>query len=475
VSKKAKQNITNADCRRPVKTRAKIYDAECTGLYVSLSPTAPPTFFLKYSSNGKRGTCHRLGIYQQGGDGIEARDVAYWRTEGLKLRGRIGGGENIAATARQAQQLQSKQDVTVNQIINERIAWVSALVPKGRDKDGIKLKMGPRKKDWKNMASHLNRFVRPRLGKMIASEVTKHDIAQLQADILAGTLIIRKGKTTKAGSISSARHMRKAVSGLFNWAAEAGRDYVSSSPCVNLPPLDEEPPRTRKLSPAEIAVLWHGLDRPDITVDRRICLAIKFALVSMLRSFELLGIHRDELGDGLNSKLPLVVIPEERVKANREIHQPLSDLAVEIAREAMGNYPWLFAGRWGTEPLNRKAMACALRGTKKKVGGKMVTKSIGLCELLGMKPFTPHDLRRTAASLMGSLKVPRSIISLCLDHTVKSDEHGEVSAVTGKHYDQDPRIGEKREALQRLADEIRRIVGQPAEVHHADAAMRRAA
>jgi integrase len=244
---------------------------------------------------------------------------------------------------------------------------------------------------------------------------------------------------------------------------------------VNLPPLDEEPPRTRKLSPAEIAVLWRGLNRPDIVIDRRICLAIKFALVSMLRSVEMLHIHRDELGDGLNSKLPLVVIPEERVKANREIRQPLSDLAVEIAKEAMGNYPWLFAGRWGAEPLNRKAMACALRGTKKKVGGKMVTKSIGLCEQLGMKPFTPHDLRRTAASLMGSLKVPRSIISLCLDHTIKADEHGAVSAVTGKHYDQDPRIGEKREALQRLADEMRRIVGQPAEVHHADAAMRRAA
>jgi integrase len=421
MSKKAKQNIINADCRRQVKTRAKIYDAECTGLYVSLSPTAPPTFFLKYSSNGKRGTCHRLGIYQQGGDGIEARDVAYWRTEGLKLRGRIGGGENIAATARHAQQLQSKQGVTVNQIINERIAWVSALVPKGRDKDGIKLKMGPRKKDWANMASHLNRFVRPRLGRTIASEVTKHDIAQLQADILAGTLIIRKGKTTKAGSISSARHMRKAVSGLFNWAAEAGRDYVSSSPCVNLPPLDKEPPRTRKLTPAEIAVLWRGLDRDDIVIDRKICLAIKFALVSMLRSVELLHIHRDELeGHDLNSALPQVDVPEERVKANREIHQPLSDLAVEIAREAMGNYPFLFAGRFGTEPLARNAMANALRGKTKKVKGEKVVVSIGLCEQLGIKPFTPHDLRRSAASLMASLGISRGTISLCLDHTIKT-------------------------------------------------------
>lgn len=77
--------------------------------------------------------------------------------------------------------------------------------------------------------------------------------------------------------------------------------------------------------------------------------------------------------------------------------------------------------------------------------------------------------------MMGNIKVPRSIISLCLDHTVKRDEHGEVSPITGKHYDQDPRIAEKREALQTLADEIRRIVAEPSEVNHADSAVRRAA
>jgi integrase len=464
-------NITEKDCRKTVTKRKRIYDAECSGFNVSLSPTAPPTFHLKYTCHiTKERRSHRLGVYVQG-----ERDVDYWRKEAMKLKIRIADGEDIAQTARKAQQLQAKlSGVTVGEIIDKRIAWVSELVPKGRDKDGIKLKMGPRKKDWANMASHLDRFVRPRLGRMIASEVTKHDIAQLQADILQGKLIIN-GRPCKP-SISSARHMRKAVSGLFKWAAEAGRDYVTTSPCVNLPPLDREPPRTRKLSPDEIRVLWHGLDRPNIVIDRRICLAIKFALVTMLRSVELLHIHRDELGrNGLNSELPQVDVPEERVKAGRVIHQPLSDLAVEIAREAMGNYLWLFAGRFGTEPLNRKAMACALRGTKKKVGGKLVTKTIGIWELLGMKPFTPHDLRRTAASLMGNIKVPRSTISLCLDHTVKSDDQGAVSSVTGRHYDQDPRIAEKREALQRLADEIRRIVGEPVKAESVDEGRRLAA
>ena len=78
--------------------------------------------------------------------------------------------------------------------------------------------------------------------------------------------------------------MRRAASGLFNWAAEAGRDYVTASPCVNLPKLDPEHPRTRVLSEAEIKTFWHGLDRDDLPWDRKTCLALKFELVTMLRS-----------------------------------------------------------------------------------------------------------------------------------------------------------------------------------------------
>src|SRR5437660_1934772 len=157
MSKRAKRNITNADCRKPVKARIKIYDADCSGLYVSLSPTAPPTFFLKYSGNGKRRACHRLGIYQAGGEGIEARDVAYCRVEGLKLRGRIGRGEDIAATTRQAQRQQAKQQLTVSQLIDLRTAWISEEVTVRRQTEqGTVIKKRPRYKDHENMASHLN-------------------------------------------------------------------------------------------------------------------------------------------------------------------------------------------------------------------------------------------------------------------------------------------------------------------------------
>ena len=63
-----------------------------------------------------------------------------------------------------------------------------------------------------------------------------------------------------------------------------------------------------------------------------------------------------------------------------------------------------------------------------------------------MKPFTPHDLRRTAASLMApsaSAAPPSRSASTTSSRTTIS---GAVPAVTGKHYDQDPRIDEKRAA-----------------------------
>ena len=315
--------------------------------------------------------------------------------------------------------------------------------------------MRPRLESWENIASHLHRFVRPRLGKKLPSEVTKHDIATLSNDIVAGKFGVP--------SVSNARHMRRAVSGLFNWAAEAGRDYVTASPCVNLPKLDPEHPRTRVLSEDEIRIFWHGLDRDDLPWDRKTRLALKFELVTMLRSGELLGAQRDELFD-LDGDNPRFDVPLKRVKKRRVIQQPLSDLAVEIIREALEDgKEHVFASPLGDQPMNRKVMATALRGTKHK--GKVNTP--GICALLGLQPFTPHDLRRTAATLAGDLGFDDAWIAKCLDHAASKKQEQIVPSVTGKVYNHSKRMKEKRAVLDGVAAELRRIIGQPAsEVVH---------
>jgi integrase len=422
--------LTDRMCERRVDKRIKMYDRKASGLYVSIIPRGTATFNFRFSSGGKQRTAW-LGHYNP-----ETFTVEHARSRVYALKGM--GGSVVAETLRQQKAQAAKWGRTVDEIIEERIEWMKTPVRKA---DGEER---PRIESWENVARQLRNFISPRLGKKLATEVTKHDIATLSADIVAGQF----GKP----SVSNARHVRRAASALFNWAAEAGRDYVTASPCINLPKLDEEHPRDRVLSEDEIRTLWHGLDRSDLPWDRTTRLALKFALVTMLRSGELLPIHRDELNTGNGT----VDIPARRVKKRRVINQPLSDLALEIITVAMGNYAFAFAGRFGDAPLSRQAMSGALKGTKK---------TPGICELLGLAPFTPHDLRRTAATMCGELGLPESGISLCLDHQNSKDENGKpLPAVTNKVYNRSVRIKveRKREVLEAWAVELRRIIAEPA-------------
>jgi integrase len=433
--------LTDRMCEKRVAQRIKIYDRKCPGLYVSITTAGLATFFFKFTDkqSGKQRTGW-LGVYNPESFTVEdARSKVY----GLKAM----GGDALAETFREHKATKTKRGKTVDDIIEERIDWMKKPVKKP---DGD---MRPRIESWENVASHLRRFVSPRLGKKAPTEVTKHDIAQLSNDIVAGKVGVP--------SIANARHMRRAASGLFNWAAEAGRDYVTASPCVNLPKLDPEHPRTRVLTEEEIRVFWHGLDRDDLPWDRKTRLALKFELVTMLRSNELLGARRNELFD-LDGENPRFDVPLKRVKKRRMIQQPLSDLAVEITKEALedGN-EHVFASPHSDQPMNRKIMATALRGTRYK-NGKV--KTPGICALLGLKPFTPHDLRRTSATLAGDLGFDDVMIAKCLDHAVSNKGDTIVPSVTGKVYNHSKRMKEKRALLDGVAAELRRIIGEPANV-----------
>jgi integrase len=433
-------NLTDKLCESKVDKRTKKWDKKCSGFYVSITPAGVATFSLKITNpQTHKQPTFLLGVYNRESFTVEdARGMAY----AMKAK----GGAAAVESYRQQKVTAAKRGVIVDQVITERVEWMKTLVQK---RDG---EMRPRIESWENVESHLRRFVSPRLGRKLASEITKSDIAQLSNAIVAGEF----GKP----SVSNARHMRRAASALFSWAAEAGRDYATASPCVNLPPLDEEYPRERVLSKNEIRTLWHGLDREDMPWDRRTRLAIKFALVSMLRSGELLPIHRDEL----NAENGTVDIAARRVKKGRVINQPLSDLAMEIIKEALSDdgQQYVFKSPLGDQPMERKTMATALRGTMYKNGK---TKSAGICELLGLAPFAPHDLRRTGATLCGELGLSEADIGLTLDHQANRDENGKpLPAVTNKVYNlaTSARVARKRKVLDAWAVALRRIVSEPA-------------
>jgi integrase len=84
-----------------------------------------------------------------------------------------------------------------------------------------------------------------------------------------------------------------------------------------------------------------------------------------------------------------------------------------------GDTPWLFPARYTDSHV-------CLKSVSKQVGDRQVkfknrTKKLS-CRVendrlvLGEREWTPHDLRRTAATMMQGLKVPRDIIHLCQNH-----------------------------------------------------------
>jgi integrase len=426
--------LTDRLCETRVAKRVKYYDRKCRGLYVSITPTGIATFSCNFTNAAGKPTSSTIGIHHP-----ETFKVADARAKVSALKAK--GGAAISEILCEQKSAANRRGVTVDQVIAERVEWMKTKVLK---RDG---EMRPRIETWASVERHLRRFISPRLGRKIAGEVTNSDIAQLSDDIVAGEF----GKPSTA----NARHMRRAASAMFTWAAGPSRGYVTASPCIHLDKLDEEYPRDRVLTADEIRILWHGLDRNDLPWDRTTRLAIKFALVTMLRSGELLGIHRDEL----NPDYGTVDIPARRVKKRRVINQPLSDLALEIVTESMGNHGFAFVGRFGDAPLARQAMSGALKGTKHR-NGKVRTP--GICELLGLAPFTPHDLRRTAATMCGNLGLSESAISQCLDHQATKGEDGQpLPAITNKVYNLSVvgRVERKRKVLDAWAIELRRIVG----------------
>ena len=141
-----------------------------------------------------------------------ATGAAGWGDVRLDARSKVyglrgTGAAALAETFRDRKVRQAKRGKTVDEIIGERIEWMKTPV---RKPDG---EMRPRLESWENVASHLRRFLSPRLGKKIAER--SHQARHRNA------LERHRCRQARRPSVANARHMRRAASGLFNWAAEA--------------------------------------------------------------------------------------------------------------------------------------------------------------------------------------------------------------------------------------------------------------
>jgi integrase len=216
---------------------------------------------------------------------------------------------------------------------------------------------------------------------------------------------------------------------LFNWAIQ--RDLLETNPATNIP-HNRETTRDRVLSVDEIKTLWPAIEAADMAEGIR--LLLQLMLVTGQRKAEWLVAEWSEfdLTGGWWT------IPAEHAKNGQSHRVPLSPLALKLltnARQASDRSDLVLPSPRTGKPMAGGAVDRAVRNNRDR---------------FPMQHWTPHDLRRSAASHWGRLEVPRLIIKKLLNHT-----DSDITAVYDRHsYDK-----EKKAALDTWGRELQQLVG----------------
>ena len=279
----------------------------------------------------------------------------------------------------------------------------------------------------------LNRDVIPIIGTRKVKDIRKRDIVFLL------DRIVERG-TSKQPCGSMANRVRALLITMFKFAVQ--RDILEASPCVYLNVPYKEKARERDLAEKEIKTFWNGLDMAGM-VDS-IKLALKFILVTGQRPGEVATAEWSEV----DIKKKCWKIPSGKTKNGRLHCVPLSTLALDLLREAKqnsGDSSWLFPSpfrKLEDNPIAVGSLPHAVQSNLSK---------------LGIDHFTPHDLRRTAATQMTAAGVNRLTVSKILNHSEKG--------VTGEVYDKYSYDDEKRQGLNTWARKLESILtGQKSKV-----------
>ena len=218
---------------------------------------------------------------------------------------------------------------------------------------------------------------------------------------------------------------------MYAWAIQEGMAEFNPVTGTSRAP---EKSRDRVLSATEINVIWNALR------DDQFGAIIKLLALTGARANEIAALRWDEVHDNM------IVLPAERTKNSRSHVIPLSEPARAIinaqpqrvnvdgkTRELVFGFgKGAFAG-WGKcrERLNARI---------KKTTGK------------ALPHWTPHDLRRTAATMMAELGVQPHVIEAVLNH-VSGHRAGVAGIYNRASYER-----EKAVALDLWADRLMAIV-----------------
>jgi integrase len=181
---------------------------------------------------------------------------------------------------------------------------------------------------------------------------------------------------------------------------------------------------------------------------------LRLLLITLQRESEVAGMARAELD--LDRRI--WTVPAARTKNGTEHVVPLTDMAIDIIREQLEAADAL-AKQKGRKPSPFVFPAPGGRGA---VTGASVPKAVkrvekegrrGVTTIMGIAPWTPHDLRRTAATGMEELGISPFVVGHVINHRSVTK-----STVTSRVYAKYDYGKEKREALELWANRLKGII-----------------
>lgn len=175
----------------------------------------------------------------------------------------------------------------------------------------------------------------------------------------------------------------------------------------------------------------------------------------------------------VNIETGVWIVPRQNTKTKVEWTVFLSPFALrhfKMLHTLTGDSDWCFpARRMGREREGAQPAATHVceKSVSKQVGDRQLQfmarkgplthrQQSNVLVLAGGKngEWTPHDLRRTAATMMQSLGVLPDIIDRCQNHKLPGDDRGRKLAKVRKHYQHYDYAREKREAWDKLSERL---------------------
>ena len=282
----------------------------------------------------------------------------------------------------------------------------------------------PNLRTWRNVERILRKDASPEFGQTPIADITKRHIGELLDKV------VDRGTTRSAGVLQS--HLHK----MFRWAV--GRGYLERNPASEMPLVGVSIKRDRVLSDEELRLVWKASG------------AIRWPYVAIFRLLILTGQRRSEIANGQWAEIDLKDklvwrLPAERVKNKKSHTFPLSRAVVEILKKT---------------PKVEGAELIFTKGGKATVSGWDTVKDqldARIKELnsgVAIPDWRIHDLRRTCATGLASIKVPPHVIESILNH-----QSGAKAGVAGI-YNVFDYVAEMRAALDAWAIRVKEIVGE---------------